>query len=327
MSGAPAELRTGFVRSSECRAHDPGPGHPERAERLVAIEDRLRAAGLWSELDIVEATPAARDDLLRIHAAPYLERVEARIARGADWVDSPDANVSRDSWRAALLAAGGTLAAVDRVQEGGWKNAFVAVRPPGHHAEENLAMGFCLLNNVAIAARHLQATWGLERIAILDWDVHHGNGTQHLFERDPSVFYASLHEYPHYPGTGSATERGIGAGEGATLNCPMPSRSGEREWLEAIDRKVLPELERFQPQFVLVSAGFDAHRRDPLSSTELTEASFTAMSLRVLELAARCAGGRLVSVLEGGYDLEALARSVEAHVTELAAAPTEQVRG
>jgi acetoin utilization deacetylase AcuC-like enzyme len=327
VTGGKSELPTGLVRSSECRAHDPGPGHPESAERLVAIEERLQAVGLWSALDVAAARPAEREDLLRIHAAHYLQRVEERIARGADWVDSPDANVSLASWRTALLAAGGALEAVDRVQEGRWKNAFVAIRPPGHHAEENLAMGFCLLNNVAIAARHLQAKHGLERIAILDWDVHHGNGTQHLFERDPTVFYASLHEYPHYPGTGSKSERGLGAGEGATLNCPMPPRSGEREWLAALEGEILPALERFRPEFVLVSAGFDAHRRDPLSSTELDESSFAAMSARALELAARYADGRLVSVLEGGYDLDALARSVEAHVAELARAPSDAVRG
>ncbi len=318
---------TGYVRAGACLDHDPGHEHPERAERLLAIEERLRAAGTWDELAHEEARPASRADLERIHPASYLERVERRIALGADWVDSPDANVSRSSWQAALCAAGGALQAVERVQAGTWKNAFVAVRPPGHHAEENLAMGFCLLNNVAVAARYLQAVHGLERIAIVDWDVHHGNGTQHLFERDPSVFYASLHEYPHYPGTGSANERGLGAGEGTTLNCPMSARSGEREWLGALETRILPALEAFRPQFVLVSAGFDAHRRDPLSSTELTERSFSLLSARVLELARNHASGRLVSVLEGGYDLDALARSVEAHLSELAAAPGEKTRG
>ena len=312
--------RTGYVHSDLCRLHDPGPGHPERPERLVAIEARLEAAGLDDELDRTEARPAASEALMRIHPAPYLERVRARIEAGADFVDSPDANVSSESWRSAELAAGGLLMAVDQVQGGHWKNAFVALRPPGHHAEENLAMGFCLLNNVAIAARHLKEMPGINRVAIVDWDVHHGNGTQHLFERDPDVFYASLHEFPHYPGTGRASDRGQGPGSGATLNCPMPPLSGEAEWLGALERTLLPEVEAFRPDFVLVSAGFDAHAKDPLSSTRLEVSSFAAMTRMVLELADRCCDGKLVATLEGGYDLEALAHSVESHVGELVSA-------
>jgi acetoin utilization deacetylase AcuC-like enzyme len=286
----------------------------------VAIEARLEAAGLMDELELEEARPAPRATLERIHPAHYLERVEARIRTGADFVDSPDANVCRESWRSAELAAGGLLQAVDHVQRGEWRNAFVALRPPGHHAEENLAMGFCLLNNVAVAARHLLNAHGLARVAILDWDVHHGNGTQHLFERDPDVFYASLHEFPHYPGTGRASERGLGPGSGTTLNCPLPPMSGEAEWLRALEGSVLPAIEEFRPDFVLVSAGFDAHHRDPLSSTRLSEASFTLMTRAILDVAQRCCEGKLVASLEGGYDLDGLARSVEAHVGELVSA-------
>ena len=180
-------------------------------------------------------------------------------------------------------------------------------------------MGFCLINHVAVAARFLRDAGHLERVAILDWDVHHGNGTQHLFERDPTVFYASLHQYPHYPGTGAADERGLGPGEGATLNCPMDAGSGDAEWLEALEQRVLPALEAFRPQFLLVSAGFDAHAADPLSGTRLSEEGYRRMTVAVADLAQRTAAGRLVSLLEGGYHLDALARSVEAHVAELLA--------
>jgi acetoin utilization deacetylase AcuC-like enzyme len=203
--------------------------------------------------------------------------------------------------------------------DGVWANAFVACRPPGHHAEAREAMGFCLFNNVAVAAAHLRIRRGVERVAILDWDVHHGNGTQHIFEADPSVFYASLHQWPWYPGTGAADECGIGAGDGATLNCPMRAGTGDREWLHALETQVFPALEAFDPGFVLVSAGFDAHERDPLSHTRVTTDGFRRMTELAKALAASRCGGRLVSVLEGGYDLGALAESVEAHVAELLA--------
>jgi len=231
-----------------------------------------------------------------------------------------DTSVSRDSWRAALLSAGGVLEACERVASGTWRNAFCALRPPGHHAERDRSMGFCLFNNVAVAARALRERHGIERVAILDWDVHHGNGTQHLFERDPSVLYASLHQWPLYPGTGAASERGVGDGEGTTVNRPMPAGSNDADWLGELEAHVLPAMEDFRPGFVLISAGFDAHRLDPLASVALTEDGYAAMTRRLVELAARTAGGRLVSVLEGGYHLEALASSVEAHVGELRAA-------
>jgi acetoin utilization deacetylase AcuC-like enzyme len=208
------------------------------------------------------------------------------------------------------------LEACERVLAGEWRNAFCAVRPPGHHAEAERAMGFCLFNNVAVAAAALRAG-GLARVAIIDWDVHHGNGTQHVFERDPAVFYASLHQWPLYPGTGASGERGLGPGEGATLNLPLAAGAGEVEWLGAFERELLPALEAFAPEFVLVSAGFDAHRLDPLAATNLEEHAYAEMSARLLELAARSASGRLVSVLEGGYHLNALARCVETHLGAL----------
>jgi acetoin utilization deacetylase AcuC-like enzyme len=307
--------RTGYVLPAACLDHEPGHGHPERPGRLRAIAERVAASGLGAELDTRPARRATEAELLRVHARDHVDRVRAAVASGGGTLDA-DTGVSGGSLEAALRAAGGVLEACERVADGAWQNAFCAVRPPGHHAERDAAMGFCLFNNVAVAAAALRAR-GVERVAILDWDVHHGNGTQHLFERDPSVFYASLHQWPLYPGTGAASERGSGPGEGATRNCPLPSGATDADWLTALEREILPELEAFAPGFVLVSAGFDAHRLDPLAGTALTERAYAEMSARVLELAARSAGGRVVSVLEGGYHLEALAGCVEVHLGAL----------
>lgn len=311
--------RTAILASPRSARHDTGPGHPERAARLAAIERRLEASGLLTEVERVEAPAAQTAWIERVHDAVYVRDVEGAIARGARVLDEGDTRVSADSYRAALTAAGGAVRAVEGVVDGTWRNAFVAVRPPGHHAERGEALGFCLFNNAAVAAAHARAALGLARVAILDWDVHHGNGTQHLFERDPSVFYASLHQWPLYPGTGLARERGLGAGEGATLNCPQEPGAGDREWLGAFEGTVLPAVEAFRPELVIVSAGFDAHERDPLAQTRLTTAAFQTMTESVLEVARSCCGGRVVSLLEGGYDLDALAESVEAHVGALVA--------
>ncbi len=312
--------RTGFVAHAYQERHDTGPGHPERAERHRAIVERIASSGLLAHLDRVDATPIEPERLLLVHEARHVADVQRAIASGARLLDDGDTRVSAGSWRAALLAAGGTLDAVERVMDGRWRNAFVAARPPGHHAERAHAMGFCAFNNVAVAAAHLRARHGLERVAIVDWDVHHGNGTQHAFERDPSVYFASLHQWPLYPGSGLADERGIGAGEGATRNCPLAPRSGDREWLSAFEDVVLRDLEAFAPQFVLVSAGFDAHADDPLGQTELTTGAYARMTNLLAQFARERCAGRLVLVLEGGYDLGALAASVEAATAELVGA-------
>lgn len=312
--------RTGYLTSPLFARHDTGPQHPERAARLAAIERELVASGVWTELDHAECPELAPAALSPLHDARYVAWAQARIEAGARTLDEGDTRVSADSWRAALCAAGGAVRAVDRVLAGEWDNAFVAARPPGHHAERDTAMGFCLFNNVAVAAAHARAR-GIERVAIVDFDVHHGNGTQHLFERDPSVFYASLHQWPLYPGTGLADERGIGAGEGATLNAPLPPRSGDAEWLAAFDDELVPALDAFRPQFVLVSAGFDAHAEDPLAETRLTDEAYRTLTHGVLELARRHAQGRVVSLLEGGYDLAALGRCVRVHLEELRTPP------
>jgi acetoin utilization deacetylase AcuC-like enzyme len=303
----------GIVHHLRCLDHDTGAGHPEHAGRLEVILDRLEQSGLLQDLD--RLTPEPLDDaaLELIHPPEYVAHVAETCARGPVTLDNWDVPVSAASDEAARLAAGGMVQAVDKVMDGSWRRAFVAVRPPGHHAERREAMGFCIYNNVAITARHLQRRHGLERIAIVDFDVHHGNGTQHLFEEDPTVFYASLHQFPHYPGTGRATERGRGDGEGATLNCPLTAGTGDREWIVALEDSVVPALERFRPDFLLVSAGFDAHRRDPLSNTLVTEEGYRRMTAALQALAADRCAGRMVSILEGGYDLGALASSVETH--------------
>lgn len=313
--------RTGIVRHDRCVQHLTGPGHPERPERLAAIQERLEAEGLDAEVEWVEAPEAPLESLKAVHDADFVERVRRQCDEGYGILDTEDTTISRLSFEAARRASGGIIEAVDRVVARSWDRAFVMARPPGHHAERAQAMGFCLVNHVAVAAQRLREHHGLERVAIVDWDVHHGNGTQHTFEADPSVFFASLHQYPHYPGTGARKERGLGDGEGATLNCPMPAGCDDTHWLGAFEGELLPALEEFRPQFILVSAGFDAHRDDPLSGTLLSEEAYGVMTRGLLELAGRHAEGRLVSTLEGGYDLAALGRSAATHVRALVETP------
>jgi acetoin utilization deacetylase AcuC-like enzyme len=309
-------MTVGLVSSPRCAEHDTGPGHPEAPGRLRALMQRLQSDGLSAQLEPLEATLADPEALTRVHPTEYLARVERTIAAGARTVDSSDVNVGQASFDAARAAAGGALDATARVIDGRWSRAFVAVRPPGHHAELSLAMGFCLFNNAVIAARAAQAA-GLERVAIVDWDVHHGNGSQHLTEHDPSLLYVSLHQYPHYPGTGAADERGVGAGEGTVLNCPLPPGSGDVEWLDAFEGQALPAVEAFAPQLVILSAGFDGHLLDPLSDTRLSAGVYGRMTMGLAEVAERCCAGRVVSLLEGGYSLEGLAESAAAHVGAL----------
>jgi acetoin utilization deacetylase AcuC-like enzyme len=240
--------------------------------------------------------------------------IKARCRSGEQILDDGDTHVSKDSFDVALLAAGGVTLAIDQVMNGSLTRAFCAVRPPGHHAETSTVMGFCLFNNAAIGARYAQTRHGVERVAIVDWDVHHGNGTQQIFYEDDSVLFISLHQFPFYPGTGAANERGAGKGEGFTLNCPMGVGSVEKDYLDAFQAQILPALHRFQPQLILVSAGFDAHADDPLAGINLTEDSFGRMTELVLEISERYCKGKIVSILEGGYDLQALSRSVESHL-------------
>jgi acetoin utilization deacetylase AcuC-like enzyme len=307
----------GFVWHDACLLHDNGPGHPERPERLRAIRAHLEARGVLARLTRITPGPCPSARLERVHAPAYVEAIRQACAHAPRRLD-PDTGVSPGSWDAALLSAGGALAACDAVVSGRVRSAFVCTRPPGHHAERERAMGFCLFNNVAVAARYLQDEHGLERIAIVDWDVHHGNGTQHLFETDPTVLYASTHQFPFYPGTGAASERGRGPGEGTTINAPLRAGAGDAGILRAFRDAIVPAIERFAPEAILISAGFDAHRDDPLAGLEVTESGYAALTTLVREAAERTCSGRIVSLLEGGYDLRALGASVEAHLEALA---------
>jgi acetoin utilization deacetylase AcuC-like enzyme len=307
----------GLVMDSRFEEHDTGPGHPERPERLQRIRRELEASGLAGRMVSAPLSSAAPALIARVHDPEHIRRVEQACISGQQLLDSMDTAICSESYEIARLAAGSLVGLCDAVMQGEVARGFAAVRPPGHHAERDLAMGFCLFNNVAIAARHLCEATDCSRVFILDWDVHHGNGTQHIFEEDPHVFYASIHQWPLYPGTGARTERGRGAGEGATLNCPLSPGAGDAEFLRAVREEVVPAARRFDPDFVLISAGFDAHLADPLANLEVTTPAFAEATALLCDVADRCAGGRLVSTLEGGYDLDALAESVAAHVATL----------
>ena len=308
--------QTGIVYSDLYLEHDTG-GHPESPRRLTAIMDGLNSRGILENLVPVAPGRAGAGIIELVHSSSYIKWVEKMVNGGARILDSGDTVVSEGSFEAARLAAGGVTAAVDAVMEERVRNCFCVVRPPGHHALHDRAMGFCLFNNVAIGARYVQERYGIERVLIVDWDVHHGNGTQDTFYEDPSVFYFSSHQYPHYPGSGSADETGEGAGEGFTLNFPLAAGSGDEDCLRGFRESLIPAMEEFKPGFVFISAGFDGHHRDSLSSINLTGEGFRRLTALVGTLADKYAGGRLVSVLEGGYDLDGLVESVAEHLLEL----------
>lgn len=312
-------MSTGWCYDSRFLMHKTGHHHPERPERLRAITERLHDDGLLARLTPIPLQAAELRWIELIHSRHYIERVRDQCEAGEPYIDTPDSAICPDSYEAARLAVGAVLAACDAVMRGDVRNAFCTVRPPGHHAERDASMGFCLFNNVAIAARYLQRHWHVGRVLILDWDVHHGNGTQNAFADDPSVFYCSLHEHPsyRYPGSGSEHEVGHGPGRGFTLNIPMLPGASDAEYRRAFEERFLPAARRFEPSFVLVSAGFDAHADDPLAAIELSDESFVWMTAETKRLAEECCEGRLVSVLEGGYDLAALARCAALHVSTL----------
>ena len=309
--------KTGFVYDPLYLEHRTGTGHPEAPERLAAIVGRLEATELAARLVHLTPTPAPAEWIETIHSAEYIERAKAACEQSERYLDSMDVPISRQSYNAAMLGAAGVLAAVDAVMAGDLANAFCAVRPPGHHALHDRAMGFCIFNNVAIGARYVQQKYGLPRILIVDWDVHHGNGTQDAFYDDPSVLYFSIHQSPFYPGTGSASQTGAGAGSGLTINVPVPAGSGDREFIQAFEQKLRPSAMAFSPDFVFVSAGFDAQAGDALGGMKVTTEGFARLTRIVKEIAQKCSQGRLVSVLEGGYGPDILAASVEAHVRAL----------
>lgn len=310
-------MTTGFLYDPRYLEHDTGRGHPERRERLIATVDYLKDQLWFEELGQVSPRLPERKWIETIHSSAYIDRAALACKDGAPFLDVPDVSICADSYDVAMLATGGVLELADRVVSREFNNGFALIRPPGHHAENSTALGFCLFNNVAIAARYLQQQYGLEKVLVLDWDVHHGNGTQHSFEEDPSVVYVSLHQYPYYPGTGAYSEAGVGAGVGATLNCPMAAGSNDEDYRRAFTERIIPKINQHQPQAVLISAGFDAHRADPLAQINLSTEFYGWMSERLMEAADQHADGLLISMLEGGYDLDALPRCVGQHLQVL----------
>lgn len=308
---------TGLIADEIAREHDTGWGHPECSERFDAVMQALKEKGILDKLHRLETRPITWEEMRRCHTPDYLSCAEHEIESGAVELSTGDTVVCGESWRVATRVAGGVLNAVDAVVEGRVSNAFCAVRPPGHHATPDRGMGFCVLNNIALAARHSQARHGIGRVLIVDWDVHHGNGTQDIFYEDETVYFFSTHQSPLYPGTGAAFERGAGAGKGTTMNCPVRAGAGREEILGAFRERLLPEMERFRPEMVFVSAGFDSRLGDPLGGLRLTDSDFHDLTQLMCEVASQYAGGRLVSVLEGGYDLFGLGCASAAHVEAL----------
>jgi len=307
---------TAVVRDERFLEHAVEKECPEKPDRLRAVYDHIDDSGMSANLVVLPPRMASRDLLNRVHAPSYVERIFASAS--TDFTPlSLDTGASRHSCRAARLAAGGTVAAVEAVQAGRAASAFVLARPPGHHAEKSRAMGYCLFNNVAIGARFARDELGLDRVLIVDWDVHHGNGTQHLFEADPTVLFFSVHQQPLFPGSGHYTEIGIRAGEGYTCNVPLPRGYGTVEYAGILRQLLSPLAFEFQPDLVLVSAGFDIHRADPLGGMRVSGSGFAALTRILLDLAAECCGGKVVFCLEGGYDRTALARGVVAVLGEM----------
>jgi acetoin utilization deacetylase AcuC-like enzyme len=306
-------VTTLLISHPACLAHDMGEGHPEQPDRLRALERAFESENF--QLLARDVAPRAEiSAIARVHPLDYIEALRAATPTQGHTVIDQDTSMSPGTFEAALRSAGGAIFAVDEVMTRKVRNAFVATRPPGHHAELATPMGFCFFNNVVVAARHARSTYGAERVAIMDFDVHHGNGTQHIFWDDPNVMYASTHQMPHYPGTGSIGERGE---HNQIVNAPLRAGDAGDRFREAIEVAILPRIFDFAPDLIIISAGFDAHRRDPLGNINLVEADFVWVTRKLMEIAQRRCGGRIVSVLEGGYDLEALARSVAAHVMTL----------
>ncbi len=311
-------MTTRVFTDQRCLLHRSPAGYPERSERLEAIVEHL--AGEGHEIVDSVAFPEVEERIRLVHEPTYVERLRRAVERGDGLIDSADNPLSEGTFEAALAAVETTLTAAEWVMGRSDRKALAAVRPPGHHAEHGTAMGFCYLNNIAVAAAHLIDKQGLGRVAIFDFDVHHGNGTQHLFEERADVLYVSTHQYPFYPGTGAADERGRGPGEGATVNVPLPAGTGDIGFAAALEAEVLPALAAFAPEVLMLSAGFDAWQNDPVGGMRVTADAYDDWSRRLAGLAAEVCGGRVLSVLEGGYDLTALPRLVDIHLRGLSAA-------
>lgn len=307
--------RTGVVLDPRFLEHDTGRGHPERPQRIATLLDWIE--GVPRPWVRIAPRLAAGDEIALVHDGAYVAEVER--TRDREWFAfDADTPTCPRSWDTARLAAGGFLNLLDAIVAGDVDNGFAFVRPPGHHAERDRAMGFCLFNNVAVGAAWLRRRHGLGRVLVVDWDLHHGNGTQHLFERDPEVLFVSIHQYPFYPGTGALAEHGRGDGEGFTVNVALPAGAGDDVYLDAFRRVIVPVAQRYAPEFVLISAGFDAHGRDPLGGMQVSEDGFRAMARALLAVAAEHCGGRCAAILEGGYDLQAIRASAAAVLDEMA---------
>ncbi|MGH7906408.1 MAG: histone deacetylase family protein [Candidatus Binataceae bacterium] len=317
-------LKTAVIADRRYLNHSAGRGHPESPQRAAIMIDMVM--GLKRDgLQVIAPREATLTELALCHRHDYIATV-ARTAGLERYDFDPDTHTSSESFQTAILAAGGVITAAEAVLDGAQDNAFAIVRPPGHHATASRAMGFCFFNNVAITAAWLLRNRGLGRVLIIDWDVHHGNGTQDIFYDSAEVMYVSTHQFPHFPGTGSIDEIGAGAGAGYTLNVPMPAGFGDAEYIRVFDELIIPAARIFRPEFVLVSAGFDCHLRDPLASMRVTEAGFRAMTRRIKRLAAECCDSRIVMALEGGYDLKVLADSGQTVIEELGRDPDEELK-
>jgi acetoin utilization deacetylase AcuC-like enzyme len=311
--------KTGFLYDQRYLLHDTGPYHPEASERLQAIYQGIESGGLLANLNLVNAVRGDLKWVEMVHHASYIRRFEEVCFSCQPTLDTPDNRMCTETFETALLAVGGILKVVDMVMEGQINNAFCAVRPPGHHAEATEAMGFCYFNNIAIAARYLQKQWKITKVGIVDIDVHHGNGTQHIFEKDPTVFYYSIHQHPSfaYPGTGREFETGTGEGYGFTKNTPVLPGQGDEEYQHYIKRDLLPAFKQFRPEVILVSMGFDGHKDDDMSDINLSTEAFTWMMERIVEMADIYCNGRVISILEGGYSLKRLPELAKNHVQVL----------
>jgi acetoin utilization deacetylase AcuC-like enzyme len=308
--------RTGYLHDQRYLLHDTGPYHPEMAERLQAVHHGIKSAELLPHLTMITGRRADMKWVETVHSPAYIRRFEEVCLSGHQSLDCQDNQMCRDTYETALLAVGGVIETARMLMAGEIDNAFCAVRPPGHHAEHDQAMGFCYFNNVAIAARYLQVEWGIQRVGIVDFDVHHGNGTQHIFQKDPTVFYYSIHQHPTFafPGTGREFEQGSGDGYGFTKNSPILPGQSDDVYRQMIENDLLPAFAKFQPQFILVSAGFDAHEDDDMSDVQVTTEGYSWIMRSVVQLAEQYCSGRLISVLEGGYCLERLPELAANHV-------------
>ncbi|MFZ0242081.1 MAG: histone deacetylase [Desulfobacterales bacterium] len=311
--------KTGFLYDVRYLLHETGPYHPEIPERLTAIYQGIEAGGLLPKLVRIEAQRSRRRWIETVHDGAYIDRFGDSCQAGKKIFEHPDNQMCPDTFETAFLAVGGILRTIDMVMAGEIDNAFCAVRPPGHHAERNHALGFCYFNNVAIAARYLQQQWHLDKVGIIDFDVHHGNGTQHIFEQDPSVYYYSIHEHPTFafPGSGREFESGSGAGYGYTKNLPVLPGQGDAEYTALVEENLVKDFDRFKPEFMLVSAGFDGHKDDDMSDMNLTTPWYSWVMKRIMEIADAHCSGRIVSVLEGGYCLQRLPELARNHVAVL----------